>query len=737
MGHHLDHVRVHFDFEHFKGASIQVNDSQVATNATYALYRSRSPAAKNVWPVYVYDRPILDATEVTPSGLNARDDTYSPHVMMQVDQLRAQGFDGKGVKLAVIDSGVDYKHPALGGCFGPGCRVSFGYDLVGDDYNGGNKPQPDSDPMDCGSHGTHVSGIVTAEPNAAGFTGVAPGVTFGMYRVFGCSGGTGTDVLMAAAARAAEDGAQIISCSVGGAYGWSDDGFSHLLSKLAREKGITPVVAAGNDGSRGALYSSGSANSAAVNSIASADLPEKNGTGGTPSAFSSWGPTMEMDLKPQFTGPGGDILSTLPDNKYGKASGTSMSTPMVAGVIALLNQAMGPVTPERMHQLLTVSAKPLNFSDGSKTYGVLAPAAQQGAGLVQALNALHTKTLVSPTSLSFNDTEHMNSNMEVSVKNSGNQTVEYQLLVRPAVTVYILANGSPAPSAFPNDQTPGSGSLNATVIKFTLTAGQTQILHVSASPPAAVDTKRLALWSGFLSIHGNDSSVASIPYQGLAGALRNATTLPPDGTSVARSNDEKRTPVSANTEFMLPKPGTSSSDDVVPLISANLTLGTTTLTAQIVDAGTGTVLADMADVPYRKITRNSGFGIYWYGKLSNGTYAGEGTYKVRIKALRIYGDAANGNDWDTSDSVPIKICYKKTITARPDCIDLMAPTPDRDGTSPIAHVSGAPKLIRLAAGEHIFEKHGISTVMDSLAPFTTHHVQLCKQLTQLESLLQH
>lgn len=61
--------------------------------------------------------------------------------------------DGSGVRIGVIDSGVDYHHPALGGCFGANCKVRYGYDLVGDDYNGDIATlKPDPDPMDnCGT----------------------------------------------------------------------------------------------------------------------------------------------------------------------------------------------------------------------------------------------------------------------------------------------------------------------------------------------------------------------------------------------------------------------------------------------------------------------------------------------------------------------------------------------------------------------------------------------------------
>ena len=89
-----------------------------------------------------------------------------------------------------------FRHPALGGCFGPGCKIAFGYDLVGDNYTGNNLPVPDNDPLDCNGHGTHVSGIIGA--NAPTFTGVAPNATLGMYRVFGCTGSTSNDIIIAA-----------------------------------------------------------------------------------------------------------------------------------------------------------------------------------------------------------------------------------------------------------------------------------------------------------------------------------------------------------------------------------------------------------------------------------------------------------------------------------------------------------------------------------------------------------
>src|SRR4051794_23414539 len=110
--------------------------------------------------------------------------------MSGVDKAHAAGFTGAGVTIAILDTGIDYTHPSLGGGFGPGFKVVRGFDLVGDAYNGTNTPVPDGDPLDqCNGHGTHIAGIIGANPgNEFGMSGVAFGAQLAMYRVFGCAG---------------------------------------------------------------------------------------------------------------------------------------------------------------------------------------------------------------------------------------------------------------------------------------------------------------------------------------------------------------------------------------------------------------------------------------------------------------------------------------------------------------------------------------------------------------------
>ncbi|RKP36638.1 peptidase S8/S53 domain-containing protein, partial [Dimargaris cristalligena] len=111
------------------------------------------------------------------------------------------GLTGAGVKIGIIDTGLDYTHPAFGSCFKTsGCRVAYGRDLVGDNYDGVLNPHrvPDNDPQDtCIGHGTHVSGIMAGKDGV--FEGVAPKATLGIYRVFGClSNDVGEDVIILA-----------------------------------------------------------------------------------------------------------------------------------------------------------------------------------------------------------------------------------------------------------------------------------------------------------------------------------------------------------------------------------------------------------------------------------------------------------------------------------------------------------------------------------------------------------
>jgi minor extracellular serine protease Vpr len=187
----------------------------------------------------------------------------------------ALGLTGRGVRVAVIDSGLDWEHTDLGGGFGPGTRVTKGFDFVGDAFNADDAEPivvPDPDPDDCNGHGTHVSGIIGAN---GGLTGVAPGVTFHAYRVFGCEGTTTSDIMLEAMERAHRDGADVVNMSIGAALQWPQYPTAQAANRLVR-RGIVVVSSAGNEGTLGLYASSAPGIGSDVIGVASFDNTHTN-----------------------------------------------------------------------------------------------------------------------------------------------------------------------------------------------------------------------------------------------------------------------------------------------------------------------------------------------------------------------------------------------------------------------------------------------------------------------------
>jgi subtilisin family serine protease len=212
---------------------------------------------KGVRAVY----PVLEVAAPEPADAEPAD-AYA-NAMTGVDQVQqVDGLTGEGITVAVIDSGIDYNNPDLGGsgvdderADFPGDRVVGGYDLVGDDYDSrqGTDPVPDEYPDDCGGHGSHVAGIIGADGEVVG---VAPKVDLLAYRVFGCEGSSSTEVILEAMERALADGADVVNMSLGASYMTWPDYPTAQMSDVLVDEGVTMVISAGNEGA-GGLFSSG------------------------------------------------------------------------------------------------------------------------------------------------------------------------------------------------------------------------------------------------------------------------------------------------------------------------------------------------------------------------------------------------------------------------------------------------------------------------------------------------
>ncbi|KAJ7772724.1 subtilisin-like protease [Mycena maculata] len=253
----------------FVGASITLTDAQDVAN----ILRAEGVVA--IRPVRTYGAPVPVSHKIVSPGDAGLPDSESTHISTGVDKLHAKGITGKGIKIGIIDTGVDYTHPFLGGGFGPGFKIAGGYDLVGDAYNGTNTPVPDSDPLDqCFGHGTHVAGIIGCNPgnpfNIRQVVGVAYDATIFAYRVFGCTGDTTDEVIVDALLMGVKAGMDILTMSIGGADGWTEGTASVVSSRIAAT-GTIVTIAAGNDGASGSWFTSSPGNGIDAISVASSD----------------------------------------------------------------------------------------------------------------------------------------------------------------------------------------------------------------------------------------------------------------------------------------------------------------------------------------------------------------------------------------------------------------------------------------------------------------------------------
>jgi thermitase len=242
----------------------------------------------------------------------------------------------KETVLAIIDTGIDYDHPDLSG------RVIKGRDFANND----------DDPMDGHAHGTHCAGIAAATANnGIGIAGVAPGVTLMAVKVLSDRGSGSTDDVCAGIVWAADNGAHVISLSLGGSGGKQA---KQAAVDYARSKGAVVVAAMGNDGGSVMVYPGGSKGVIAVGSTNADD---------TRSKFSNFGSWITVGA------PGHQILSTVPGGGYKAYSGTSMATPHVAGLAALIHSANPGITADAIAERIQKTADDIGETGFDREFG--------------------------------------------------------------------------------------------------------------------------------------------------------------------------------------------------------------------------------------------------------------------------------------------------------------------------------------------------------------------------------
>ncbi|KAJ6521908.1 subtilisin-like protease [Mycena vulgaris] len=251
----------------FVGAAMTLTDAQDVANIL------KTDGVVAIRPIRTYARPAPVSSKQVSPGDAGVPDGESTHVTTGVSKLHAKGITGKGVKIGILDTGIDYNHPFLGAGFGPGFKIEGGFDLVGDNYGvDGNLPVPDPDPLDqCNGHGTHVAGIIGCNPgNPFNISGVAYGATIHAYRIFGCLGGVNDDVIVDGLLMGVKDGMDILTMSLGGSDGWTEGTGSVVSSRIAATGKIV-TIAAGNEGASGSWFTSSPGNGIDAISVASSE----------------------------------------------------------------------------------------------------------------------------------------------------------------------------------------------------------------------------------------------------------------------------------------------------------------------------------------------------------------------------------------------------------------------------------------------------------------------------------
>lgn len=429
--------------------------------------------------------PDVESVHVMTPKIPSDASPTTANAYLGVPQVwQSTGYTGRKVKVAVIDTGIDYTHADFGGpgttaaytgarataasspdpsLVGPRApRIKGGHDFAGDAYNSSGTgaaltPRPDSNPLDCVGHGTHVSGVLggsgvtsagaayrgpytaSAVKSLEVSPGVAPQADLYALKIFGCTGTS--DLTTEAIDWAVGHGMDVINMSLGGAYGRPDDPDA-VAAANAVAAGAVVIAAAGNTGQNPYLAGApgtghGVVSVAAVNNAAS--LPGYRGY----APFSASGPAgQDSSLTPDIAAPGVLIGSAAIGTGTGSVemSGTSVAAPQVAGVAALAVQAHPGWSGPRIAAALTSTASP----DAVAGYNPVL-----GGGLVNAARAVTTTAYaqgdsyrvlagrVTTSSLSFGfqeSTSMLGGHRTITVTNAGPRPVTYTVSSRASAS---------------------------------------------------------------------------------------------------------------------------------------------------------------------------------------------------------------------------------------------------------------------------------------------------------------
>jgi hypothetical protein len=273
--------------------------------------------------------------------------------LIKAPEVWKQGYTGQGIVVAILDTGVARNHPDLNSNIWQNndeiANNGVDDDLNGfvDDVYGWNFADNSNNTLDVRNHGTHVAGTITGVKNNFGVTGIAYNAKIMPVKVFNDQGSGTYSSLIQGIYYAVDNGAKIINMSLGGSSNLED---LENAIEYASSKGVIVVSAAGNANASIPDYP---AQYAINDGIAVGAVNKSNKRAGFSNKAGN-DPNMAY-----VNAPGVNVYSTLANNGYGSLSGTSMATPHVAGVVALMLSANRNLTDSQVRQILIKTSIPL------------------------------------------------------------------------------------------------------------------------------------------------------------------------------------------------------------------------------------------------------------------------------------------------------------------------------------------------------------------------------------------
>lgn len=393
---------------------------------------------------------------------------------------------------------------------------------------------------------------------------------------------------------------------------------------------------------------------------------QQDGVAGVINDFSSWGPTFDQGFYPHIAAPGGDVVVAVTNGTFKIGSGTSFACPYIAGVVALYLSGHPNATSQEVRTKLISTAKMAANNQLVNKWGSyiskpnnlsLAPVLQQGNGYVDlvAFYDLQTSILSAPY-LNLNDTKYRVADHTITFKNNGNDTVQYQISHVSYELVYARSSNGTV-SSTPPKQEKKSNIVLYSMNMTTLNPGQQASFNVSISAPKGLNQTLGPMFSGAFKITGSNGDLLTVPYLGMEfntvewGVWSNSSSV----TISTNDND------SVGTQ-------NSSASLENPLIFNDMAYGTPLLSFDLVDVSFdpltfrygqmngvkgyfGPVMVqdtekqNIIPFPYPCVSPDTGLRSLAILSFSDDTPIPNGRYKILARALNVFGNESNPNDW--------------------------------------------------------------------------------------------